>query len=129
MNAENRNKKALLEATVTSAQIRNLVSFQFVGSCNKHSQYLCHYEYAADCWESLKAKAMNPNGKYDYFNVHGEQKKIESNVKKPIVQAIKKIAKELDIKIRLIGHNKYHHDKFDFNSDLYRRTGHVTSNM
>ena len=128
MNAENRKRKAVLEAAVTSAKIPNLLSFCFVGSKNKHGQYLCRYEYDANCWDELKAKTLNPKGKYDFFAVHAEQKRIETNTKKPIAQTIKHIATELGIKIRLIGQNKYHHHKYDFDSDLYRRTGHVYLN-
>ena len=128
MKQETQRIKEVLEAAVNEAKIPNLHSFFFVGSRNKHGQYLARYTYDADCWESCKTKFATKGTKYDFFAAHALQKKIESATKKPIVAAIRSIAHHLSVKVRLQGHNHYHHDKLDFGSDLFRRTGHVTLN-
>lgn len=99
--------------------------FRFIGSRNKHRQYLCLYTYRADCWQACKEKYATTNGRYDFFAAHSHQVKIESRRKQPIANAIKALARELGINIRLEGRNDAHH----FASDLYRRTGHVALNM
>ena len=129
METTTKKIKDKLELAVASANIKDLSEFSFIGSRNKHGQYLCYYEYSADCWEKCKTEHTRPGSKtYDFFGAHSQQKILESLTKKPIAQSIKHIAAEFGIKIRLQSHNEHHHDKFDFNSDLFRKTGHVTLN-
>ena len=129
MKTQTKCLKDKLETAVHSANIPNLVSFKFLGSCNKHGQYLCFYEYHADCWDQCKAEYATKGTKYDFFAAHGKQAILERNIKKLIATAIKHIAHSLDIAVRLRSGNDAHHDKLDFQSDLFRRTGHVTLNM
>ena len=128
MKPETKKIKDEFEAAVHAANIHRLVSIKFVGSRNKHGQYLVYYSYELDCWDECKKQYTSKPGKYDFFAAHNLQKKKETNAKKNIARSIKHIANELGIKIRLQSGNVCHHHKYDFDSALYRETGNVTLN-
>ena len=129
MKPDNRKIAESLYAAIKAARIPNLTSISITGSHDKHNRYTVYYEYAHNCWTKCVERTTQPSGRYDYTAACTLQERYERRYKKTIAQTIKAVANSIGVQVKLTSHNTNHHDKFDFDSDLFRKTGNVTFNM
>jgi len=98
----------------------------------KHNGSAVVVGYSLDVWAECKEKASMSchSGRYDFTVACNYQEEKELHYKKNLKRQIKQLLiSQFGVSPRIIAYNLAHHDKLDFNSDLYRKTGNVCLNI